>query len=302
MRGWQQGVIALTDSLDGVQTGVLLASRRVRGAQLGTLPMTWSMRGVQLGAVTLAGDLDGGQLGAVNLAGPAVGAQLGVVNLATHVTGVQLGSVNVAGEAHGLQLGSANLARESHGLQLGTVNAAWRARGVQLGLINLASESDNPIGLINLILHGRTHLDVSALDYPGTAVSIVHGGKHTHSIHGVGVRWTRDGEARFVAMTGLGAYWHFAESVFGEVDALAHYLPGPGFRRNASVYQLRMLAGLQLSPSLAVFAGPTVSVSVNQLADDEHFSLQPSWTLTSSDHTPTVVRLWTGLTAGVRLF
>lgn len=242
------------------------------------------VRGVQTAPVAFAGDVHGVQTGVVAWArGEVVGVQAGVVTHADRTRGVTAGVVNLGGD--------------HEGATVGVVNVAQKAR-FQLGVVNVAEESDVPLGIVNVIRKGRLTADAFALDYPGAAAGITHGGKYAHTVYAVGARRTRAGETRPVFILGIGGHVPLGKAFF-DADVLTHFLPGPSFENNANAFQLRLLFGGEVAPGLGFFGGPTGTVSQAITAADERFGgLGGDRKLgESGGH---VWRAWPGATLGVR--
>ncbi len=201
---------------------------------------TGTVRGVEIAGITsvVANDVDGAQIG-------------GVVNVAGSVSGVQIGGVaNVAaGDVDGAQIG-------------GVVNvAAGHVRGVQLGLVNVASDSDAPIGLFNIIKNGGHHVDVWSQDTGAVMAGVQLGGKYTHAILGVGARPGPDG-VRFVYGGGIGVHADVSERVGLDFDLLQHDFAA--FRSPTAFVQLsqaRVLFDIALVPRFRIFAAPRSTCS-----------------------------------------
>ncbi|MCC6647488.1 MAG: hypothetical protein IT374_18190 [Polyangiaceae bacterium] len=230
-----------------------------------------------------------------------VGAQLGpLVRAAEDGRGVPAGVVEIARDVRGVQAGVVEIARDVRGVQVGVVNVARRARGAQLGVVNIADDSDAPIGLVNVIRNGRLHVDGWLLDLPGVAVGLVHGGRYTHSIYGIGARRGTDGAAYAVATIGAGAHVPVGARGYVDVDVLDYFLPDGGLRHVANVFQLRVVAGVAVSPGLSIFAGPTWSLSQSPPETAEELGVLGSRRLDWGGGAEW--RTWPGLTAGVRAF
>jgi hypothetical protein len=258
----------------------------VCGAQIaGALNVTAGpVSGAQVaGAINLSRGSTGGlqAAGATNLAiGPWRGLQAaGAINVTTGALhGVQAaGSINVAaGEVHGAQLsgainvtrslrgaqvaGAINVATEVTGAQIGVVNvAAGPVHGVQVGVVNVAADSDFSLGILNVIARGRFNVDAWGLPDSGLLFAgLKNGGPHYHYIYGIGVR---PGDAhRAWAAYGIGAHITPLDSVFVDIDAIAHGEIFFASNDRNDVYQLRVVAGYRFFRGLAVFAGPTANV------------------------------------------
>lgn len=284
--------------------GLVGIARDLRGAQLA--PVTFVERrleGVQSGVLAIAGSVRGGQISSANFAASVRGAQIGAFNLAFDRADVQLAAFNWTRD-NVLQVGAANFARDSEA-QVGAVNVAKRA-SFQLGAVNIAERADVTIGALSIVRHGRAHLDVVGYDYRAAAVELVHGGTYTHGIYGAGGRVTTDREVLPDFYVGIGGHIPLTSATRGfarglDIDVLTHFLPGPRFRRNTQLHQLRVVADLPLTAGVAVLVGPTLNVSLSDTADHVRSAsaLGDSFV---DEGTTTTVRLWPGLTAGLRFF
>jgi hypothetical protein len=269
--------------------------------------------GVQVSGVIniTKGPVEGLQLGQINLASQRLdGVQFGMINFAGRETdGAQLGLVNFTRDTvHGAQLGLVNVAaRDVHGLQLGLVNAGARdVHGLQLGLVNFASDSDESIGLVSVVAHGRTQLDVWGTDAGLLMVGVEHGGRRFHNIYGVGIS-ARDRQPLLAAAYGLGVRVATPGDFFVDVDAIAYglFIHDSARRRfdTSTIAQLRVPIGWQLTAAVSVFLAPSLNVSVadadrNLLAAPDLFGSRRL----SHSGASTSVRMWPGLSVGARFF
>jgi len=243
------------------------------------------------------------------------GAELGPVAAITngHVCGAQVGgAVAIAtGAVHGVQIGGAvavawggldgvmiapvNVASKVSGVQLGVVNVATGdVRGVQLGVVNVARDADAPIGLLNIMTHGRTHLDVWGNETGLGMLELLHGGRRVHNLYGVGARLGPRG-FRPAIMLGLGVRAFSSPALTVDVDASVTQL-----RRDVShatlVSQLRAVLGVRIVDDLAVMVGPTWSV---MWTDDPEESPQASVGVVEL---PENMYGWPGVVLGLRGF
>jgi hypothetical protein len=329
-RGPRRFSLGLVGTLSGGVRGVALGSALtldttyVCGAQIaGALNVTAGpLSGAQIagGANVAAGGSHGLQAaGGVNVAaGPTSGLQVagGANVVAGTVGGAQIaGALNVAGDLHGGQLsGAANVARSVSGAQItggvnvaagvdgaqiGTVNvAAGKVHGVQIGVVNVALDSDFSLGLLNVIAHGRFHVDAWGLPDSGLLLAgVKNGGPHYHYIYAVGLR---PGDAhRAWAAFGLGAHVTPLESLFVDVDAVAHgeLLFDSGDRND--LYQLRAVVGYRFFRGLAVFAGPTANVLMS--GRDAPSGVAPGYATTLTETGSLRFRFWPGAAVGLEV-
>jgi hypothetical protein len=214
------------------------------------------------------------------------GAQIaGVVAIARTVHGAQIsGVVNVAGEVEGSQVGMVNV-------------ATGRVKGPQIGVVNIADESDAPIGVVNVIKHGRHHVDVWGNETGMTMAGVQLGGTWTHAILGIGARPGPDG-VRFVYGGGIGGHIPISEAFALDVDVMHHDLAA--FLATPKLVQLsqaRAILAWTIVPRLAVFGGPTLNVLVSN--DRRDYNPSPYGAFPAADGDVSV-RVWPGITLGVR--
>jgi len=319
------------EDVSGVQlSGVFnYAGGNFKGVQLSTLNFArGGMLGAQLGQLNIAGsDVYGVQIGEVNVAGGYVrgvqlglanvsaqdheGAQLGLVNVsAQSLTGYQLGLANVvAGPARAAQIGLVNvIAGEARGAQLGLVNvSAQREHGTLIGLVNAARNADAALGLVNVIWRGRTHLDAWATDAGLLMLGLEHGARLTHNIWGVGFKPMAGGPA-FTAAYGFGFRVVGTQPVQVDVDAVSFGLMRKDTDSSridfASIHQLRIPVTFRFVRGFGAFIAPSVSVSLinTESSLGGELALYKTTRLTQPANTDWHVRIWPGLSLGLRFF
>lgn len=267
--------------------------------------------GAQFSAVNIVGgSMFGAQFSQVNVVGGDVkGAQLGMVNLSgAFMKGAQLGLTNiVAANLDGAQLGLANItAGETDGAQIGLFNfSAGKVDGAMVGLVNVAEDADAAIGLVNVIWNGRAQLDAWGTDAGLIMAGVTQGGKYTHNIYGIGIRPMGDTPA-FAWSFGIGVRVVRMPWLTVDLDGVAYGLirknPDGGKADFASIHQLRVPVSFAPIPGFWLFVAPTLSVS---LVDDgshlQKLALFGSERL-SNDGDSVAVRIWPGLSLGVRFF
>lgn len=315
VQGAQFGLVNWSNGrVDGAQFGLVAgAVGTLKGAQYGLLEIaSGDVTGAQFGLVNIGGgSLTGAQFGLGNLAATTVfGAQLGVVNVGgDSLTGLQAGLANVAvGSASGAQLGLANISTgETRGLKLGLANiTTGRVHGATIGLFNTAEDADAPIGLVNVLWKGRTHLDVWATDFGVVAVGLEHGGRYLHNIYGFGIS-RREGRAVFSPVFGLGGRVVQTSRWMVDIDLLGYWMflhdADQSEIDDAFVGSLRVPIAYRITPEVAVFVSPSINVSYS----DKRDNLIPDPSLLggaelSRGSANELVRLWPGFTAGMRFF
>lgn len=284
------GVGLKTGGLDGIgAAGVaLISTQRVRGVVFAPVTVVSGlMLGVQAGTVNVASDgLFGVQAGAVNVAaggawalqggavniasGGVSGAQLSAFNLATGgFRGLQGGAFNLAPGAFvsGAQLGVLNVGGDVTGAQIGVVNIATTVKGTQIGVVNVATESDAPIGLLNVITNGRFRAAVWANETQVVNVSAKLGNKNVFSFVTLGLNPRSGGRA--LAALGLGLHLDFGR-FYGQLEAEAGnlYSFGRPFVTDTFVANQRLLVGYQFVDAFSVFAGPSLTQVVSFTRSD----------------------------------
>ncbi len=318
MRGLQLASAGvLSRSLLGLQlTGGLAVSGTVEGAQIAggaTLALD-SVVGAQLtGGLALAiGGVRGLQIGAgASIALQRVhGAQFsGGLNLTETLRGAQFAPLNIAtGNVRGAQIGVANYADSVTGLQLSTLNISrGEVRGLQIGLVNVNENADAALGLLNIYRRGRTQLRVGAESTGLLDVSLIHGGRITHSIYSTGYNPVRN---VFAVGLGFGLRARFGERIHLDFDALCRSLittdggASSNSARFALLSEARVVLGAKIFGVLGAYVGLAYQVQVDLNERDPVISYsQPRLSTTFSDDafSPTV-QGWPALIAGVQLF
>jgi hypothetical protein len=263
------------------------------------------LSGVQIsGAANLVGtDVDGIQgAGGLNLVGRDLeGVQMsGGVNLVGGVMdGVQMsGGLNVVGgQVDGVQLsGGVNLASSVHGAQLAPVNLAGDVDGVQIGVFNLSRTSDFSLGVVNIVLEGRTHLDVFVDELALGTAAFKHGGESFHYIYSLGVRPGEHGA--WMPALGLGGHRQWRRRLFLDTEVVAGQL----FEQRAPLglnlrTTGRLIGGLALTQRLSLIAGPSYSVLVTDVCGPKYGGPGAS----TFSPGPLMVRGWPGFIVGVEL-
>jgi hypothetical protein len=242
--------------------------------------------------------------GAVNVvAGPFSGLQAaGGFNFALEARGAQMsGGANVAGRLRGIQLaGGANVATTVTGAQIAPVNvAAGDVHGVQIGIVNVAKNADFALGLVNIATEGRFHVEAWGMPDSGLLFAgVKNGGAHYHSIYGIGLRPT-DAHRAWAAL-GFGVHATPFDSVFVDVDAIAHSeIVFDSASRNV-LYQARAVVGYRAVRGFSVFAGPTYDVL------DAHVGapsgVAPGYSTQLARNSSDQYRGWPGVALGVEGF
>jgi len=283
------------EGLSGVEAslGVNIESSFMCGFQVANVAnvVAGPVHGVQLTAVVnVASSLNGVQLGSINVsAGPLAGVQLGLVNI-----GVQ--------KAQGAQAGLLNImAGNMFGTQIGLVNvASGNVRGMQLGLVNVADRSAFSLGLLNVIRHGRTHLDLWALESGIVMLGLKHGSDYMHNMYGAGIH-VGAGNVDPTFSLGVGGRIPISNRFYADIDVLGYSLhKAPSLAVRTVMVQARTVIGVRLAPRFAVYAGPTYSVAVAPIAEDSVLSPYGSTVLGYQGEAP--IRGWLGGVLGIQAF
>lgn len=315
VQGVQFGMINWSNGrVDGTQFGMVAGGLgSLKGVQFGLIEIAGGdVTGAQFGLVNVGGEsLTGAQFGLGNLAGTSVtGGQFGLVNLGRDtLTGVQAGLANIAAsDVTGAQLGLANLSGgTTTGLQLGLANVSvGPVRGAMIGLFNTAQDADAPIGLVNVLWKGRTHVDLWATDFGLFAVGIEHGGRYLHNIYGLGGT-ERKGHTVLSPVFGVGGRVVQAPRWTVDLDALSHWLFLDDAEQDeidaAFIGTLRVPIAYRFTSEFAVFVSPALNVSWADTRDN--MLSDPS--LLGGEKLPRqsanwLMRIWPGFTLGVRFF
>jgi hypothetical protein len=277
---------AVSAGLDGFEVSGLVnvESAFTCGAQfagLGNLTLG-PVHGAQVSSlVNLGLGLHGAQIGLLDVsAGEARGAQLGLVEVASSAfTGVQVGLIEVArGDLRGAQMGLVNVsAGAAHGAQIGLVNVAGgAATGAQIGLVNVAEKCAFCLGLVNVIRHGRLHLDLWGQESGLVMAGVKHGGDYLHTLYGLGVAPLGPSPRPAFAL-GIGGHLPLSTRFFTDLDVLTYSLHDlPSFALSATLAQARVVLGARIVPRLAIYAGPTFNVASTWNARDRGLSPYPA--------------------------
>jgi hypothetical protein len=200
----------------------------------------------------------------------------------------------------------------------GFANIARHVRGAQMaGFLNVCDSIDGvPIGFINVVKkNGYRHFDVSISESQYFNFSYRMGVRHFHNIYSIG------------KPSGPGNRWLFGFGIGGETDIredmtltlealvnqefwIADSRTGRLFHidRLNLLNQFRALFAYHPNGRVALFLGPAFNVSVAETNPDLGYfawnPIGPNWAFlnqTYGNTAQTNVRLWIGITGGVRL-
>ena len=290
----------------GIQVAGLFnaAGEGLRGAQVSLL---FNAAGGGGAAIQVAGLFNA-------IGGPATGAQLaGLFNAAERLRGLQIaGGMNAVengegmqaalgynralGQLDGVQIAALNVGRDVHGAQIGLVNIARDVHGMQLGLVNVADHADAPIGAVSWVRSGERALEVWGGEALALSAGFRLGTERIYSLVGLASGPLVDGNP-WGPVGGAGVKGRFGR-IGVLVDALVHGLFFDGIDEQALLVQARARLAYDLTPRLALVAGPTWNLFVSGDRDGTDLPLGADTVDRSGDR---VVRQWPGLTAGAAL-
>lgn len=328
VRGFEFGSVFNIDEYD--MTGAQVAGAfnivggRVKGLQLagafnlcggeagpGGATDRWTrtepaMFGAQVASVNIClSDVRGAQVGWVNVGDLVDGMQLGAVNIADEAWGISLGMVNIADGAQGIALGLVNIADRFNGLALGTVNIADSVAGFQLGVVNIADDlQGEALGIVNIIGNGRYCVGAWADETGAPVVGAKLGSQHLYTTYWVGLAPAAG--TRWISGLGLGGHLRFSDRFFVDVDLTAMTLSDPDrfprwrYDSPNGFLKLRPQAGFALTDWLAVVAGPTVSLWLDDAPSTEKLSFF-NMGAASGEADGVYWRTWGGLMAGIEI-
>ncbi|HRU23408.1 MAG TPA: hypothetical protein P5569_05630 [Candidatus Latescibacteria bacterium] len=200
------------------------------------------------------------------------------------VEGIQAASIfAVAPQVRGAQFGMFTAADSVFGLQVGFVNRSKRPEGYPLGLINCVEGVPVKVGFV---------VDESA----GSYVELTTGSLHTHGIVALGGRIFATPETQAV---GLGVGLHFQKTRhYWDIDAITYGNFAADSGGEGAVSALRFILGIPVNRHLDLFAGGRMSLFVSDTGTGA--ALAP-WSLYKGTVRGRYVRVWPGLTGGVRV-
>ncbi|MBU52345.1 MAG: hypothetical protein CL920_26935 [Deltaproteobacteria bacterium] len=220
-------------ALRGVQVAGLvnIDKKALHGVQIAGLGSIVSEHayGLQIAGLfnIVQGAFRGFQLGSIfNKTSSLTGSQMSLVNINTgYLRGLQAGLINITTEGFsGVQMGLANVNTGSQwGPQLGLFNLqTTKQRALQFGLINVSRRSNLSLGLVNVILDGRTHVDIHVSETRFVQVSLKHGDDHFHHIVGLGGRTLAQNS--WLVTLGFGGHIPLMQGLFIDIDLLAQHI------------------------------------------------------------------------------
>ncbi|NQY08186.1 MAG: hypothetical protein HRT71_01545 [Flavobacteriales bacterium] len=266
-------------------------------------------------ANAVAADVNGAQfagfLNATN--GKVKGHQFaGFVNVVgDSIKGIQAaGFVNIAVQnVKGIQAaGFANLAKDVEGAQLsGFINVAKKLKGVQIGFINFADsvESGLAIGFLSIARNGYFALDVTANETYIANLQFKVGHDRFYNIFGLS--GTPNGDQFALGYGyGVGTTWTAYTKLKMNLDLMAYAVTNDKLWNDDvnMINKLQLGVGLPLGEKIIVHIDPSINVQVqyNQYGEfDPLDDISPySFVEQTSDDGNTKVKLWAGVSAGIR--
>ena len=162
--------------------------------------------------------------------------------------------------------------------------------------MNVATHLEGaPIGVLNLLGNGVLRGELYGSDVNPLNVSLKLGTERVYTVFAAG-GGRFGGREHYTLGLGLGVHLPVQQRLFVDVDAVASVLNlDRKWTMDHSLYQLRTIAGFQLSPRFALTVGPTLNV---QVADEPDTLLPLGQWVISQGHE---ARVWLGLQVGVRI-
>lgn len=243
----------------------------VKGLQIAGLynQVLDTTRGIQISGLAgiAAGVMKGIQVsGLYSQAKSADGIQLsGVASIARQsAQGIQIGGIsNYSERSTGVQVsGLANISKTSmSGIQIaGILNHTGHIKGLQIGLINIGDSSEGySIGLVNIIRKGYHKLSISTGEAQQLHLAYKTGNKKLYSILQGGMELDHKHQAYSFGY-GLGKEIKIGPSfsLNPELSELYYYLGN--WEQTNLISRLQLHLTFQVTPRLAFFAGPALSV------------------------------------------
>lgn len=215
--------------------------------------------------------------------------------------------------------GFVNYADQIRGVQLaGFINVAGNVKGVQMaGFINVADSLEGiPIGFINVVVkNGYRKFEFSLSETQYANFSYKMGVRKFYNIYsfsksaGPGTRW--------LFGFGLGGELDLNKKMMMNLEAVINqelWIAEPAVNsflhtdRMNLLNQLRVLFAFHPSDKVSLFVGPTFNVAVAETNPDKGYlpwqEIGPNWAFfsrTYNDVAQTNVKMWIGITGGVRL-
>jgi hypothetical protein len=179
-----------------------------------------------------------------------------------------------------------NIARSVHGLQLGAVNVAGHLEGASFGPISYVN--DSPV-----------RLQLWASDTALANLTLTYGSRHLYWMVGGGIS-PLDG-MQWTYGTGFGTRWEFEHAFIASDVGIYHWVNSHGYVHSLTLLtQMRLYAGWQILPRLAIFAGPSYNLATTFAQPTPIFPSIFSQHPTGTPPNQTRINNWPGLFAGLQ--
>lgn len=291
------------------------------------------MQGFQLsGGVNIGGEMQGIQFSGIGnfSRGSSQGLQLsGITNISggdfqglifSGISNISRGSAqglfftgvaNVTGELQGISnAGILNISSQMQGIQIsGIANIAESGQGIHIGLFNFAREFEGiPVGLISYYGDGRKNIDTWITDGGFTHAGLNLGTHEIYNKISVGYNPLITDPDVWTIGWSIGSYQTLDEA--WNRPGLQSYFTTHNFtiqnifdeewsRIPNFIYSYSYLLGKKMTNELALYAGPSLNLQVSKQEGNSDYTL---YSLMEGTRAGRDVRLWIGLTAGIRLF
>lgn len=232
----------------------------------------------------------------------------GFFNLAQSIDGAQLGGLNIAKNVKGVQMGLVNTTKELEGLQLGVINHAKKATGLMLGLINVVdSIKGAPIGLINIVnKNGYNRIEVFSTDAMYVNWGAKFGFERYYHILQLGWRVGADNVYTWTAGIGVGTKLRINKTLHFNFELLSsHVNENDLWTKELNLLnQFKPTLDIRVRDRLSFFIGPVFNALLSGLYNEDtqlHGSnIMPYTLFDQTNQKGTNLKLWIGLTAGLR--
>lgn len=246
--------------------------------------------------------------GLFNISAKAQFQIAGFFNSAQSVDGAQVGGLNIAKNVKGVQMGVVNTTKELEGLQIGLINHAQKARGLMLGLINIAdSIKGAPIGLINIVnKNGYNRIEVFSTDVMYVNLGAKFGFERYYHILQIGWKVSADNVYTWTAGVGVGTKLHLNRNLHLNFELLSSHVNENSLwtRELNLLNQFRTTLDIRAKDQVSFFIGPVFNALMSGLYNEEtqlHGSnIMPYTLFDKTNQQGTNLKLWIGLTAGLR--
>ncbi len=232
----------------------------------------------------------------------------GFFNSAQSVDGAQLGGLNIGKNVKGVQMGVINTTKELEGFQVGLINHAKKAQGLMLGLINIAdSIKGAPIGLINIVnKNGYNRIEVFGTDAMYVNLGAKFGFERYYHILQIGWRVSADNVFTWTAGVGVGTKLNLNKALHLNFELLtSHVNENDLWTKELNLLnQFKTTLDVRVRDRVSFFVGPVFNALVSGLYNEETqrygSNIMPYTLFDQTNQKGTNLKLWIGLTAGLR--